>query len=382
MPDLANATLAKSQRARLGLLTVVAAALLTMAHDFDGDRGILRLGGTTSGALGTYAQPFPHDAGGGTYESTDGGLTWRRTSQGLLSLEPSYLHTMSTPSSPYTFKIEGPLVVREEFSTVPEDVVFSSDYLQRGGNRWIQALDKRDIKWAVETTGPQNIYYDEPSGNLIVAMGIQGVVVVAPDGTSTRVAVGPYSPTDFSFRGKAQAYASSMLHPESATFTGFALLLAFSFAALALVSPAASWVAKTCFVGSAAISAFLAIVVGIYPQGFPFQWAYDLAGLPVPIEHPASDALSLTGNGLLPAVLVVAGLFLAHAGAMQILRILAATIGMLLLVGFGAIVLFETGPKAANLVALGLVSLASLVLLAHQIRSQHQVQPAPTEGAI
>ena len=378
MPDLESATLAKSLRARLGLLTVVAAALLTMAHDFDGDHGIFRLGETTSGALGTHAMPFPHDAGGGTYKSTDGGLTWRRTSQGLLPLEPNYLQ----PSSAYAFKIEGPLVVREEYSTGGEHVVFSSDYFEKGGNRWMQALDKRDIKWAIEATRPQNIYYDDPSGNLIVAMGIQGVVVVAPDGTSTHVAVGPYSPTDFSFRGKAHAYASSMLHPETAKFTGFALLLAFSFAALALVSPAASWVAKTCFVGSAAISAFLAIVVGTYPQAFPFQWGFDLSGLGVPIEHPASDALSLTGNGLLPAVLVVAGLFLAHAGAMQILRILAATIGMLLLVGFGAIVLFETGPKAANLVALGLVSLASLVLLAHQIRSQHQVQPAPTEGAI
>ena len=48
-------------------------------------------------------------------------------------------------------------------------------------------------------TQPLAIVYDERSGNLIVAMGIQGVLVGNPDGRWTPYTVGAYTPTDFSF---------------------------------------------------------------------------------------------------------------------------------------------------------------------------------------
>ena len=48
------------------------------------------------------------------------------------------------------------------------------------------------------TTGPYSIAYDERTGNVGVAMGLQGIVVGTPEGRWTREAVGGYAPTDFS----------------------------------------------------------------------------------------------------------------------------------------------------------------------------------------
>ncbi len=138
-----------------------------------------------------------------------------------------------------------------------------------------------------------DLFYDDQSGNLIVAMGLQGVVVVAPDGTSTRVAVGRYSPTDFSFRSKARTLFDSLLHRETAFSTGFALVLAFSSATLALAASAASAGPRSCFAVAAAISAFVAISFGVYPHVLKSPWETG--------NHIVEDlALVFSGFGLLP----------------------------------------------------------------------------------
>ena len=48
------------------------------------------------------------------------------------------------------------------------------------------------------------------------------------------------------------------------------------------------------------------------------------------------------------------------------------TIGMLLLIGVGALVLFETGPLIANFIAVGLVGLAAFGLWAYQKRRRNR----------
>ena len=50
----------------------------------------------------------------------------------------------------------------------------------------------------VITTHPYSIVYDPKHDTVVVALGLQGVVVGTPDGDWLPVAVGPYSPTDFS----------------------------------------------------------------------------------------------------------------------------------------------------------------------------------------
>ena len=383
---------AESMRARLALLATVAAILASVASSYATDFGVRDVGKTASGTLGAYiSADFP--ASGGSYESMDGGLTWTWMSDEYVPMETQEWGELEvkTPSGDvFIVDVAYAQIIRERserglserelrditsVSWGPDDhltaygasgsreVVYSYEYLQNGGNVWMQALDKRDIENRVIATGPLNLFYDDQSGNLIVAMGIQGVVVVAPDGTSTRVAVGRYSPTDFSFASKLRTFFGSLLLWETALSTGLALLLAFSFAALALAGPAASTAPRLLFALAAAISSFLAISAGIYP---------DILGLPWALEGDVigSLALLLSGFGLLPLLLVTVGLASARPSPGKIVAVATASIGMLLLIGLCALVLFETGTRIANFVAVGLVGLATLGLWIHQKRTQ------------
>ena len=287
---------AQSIRNRLALLAATAAALASVATSYDFDRGIERVGRTASGALGTKFF-------GGSYESMDGGLTWTRTGEDSVPLKRQEWIELEVghPSDavfilggPHligerreldrsdlwsaVFILDSPHIIGEErelevekpsgiFSTrdiritnnevlSSGEVIYSFEYFQSDGNRWMQALDKREIGARLVATRPLNIYYDSQSGNLILAMGIQGVVVMAPDGTITNVAVGRYSPTDFSYWNKTRTFFSSIASGQTAVYSGLAVLLAFSFASLALAAPAASGCARWAITLAAAIQHF------------------------------------------------------------------------------------------------------------------------------
>ena len=281
--------------------------------------------------------------------------------------------------------VDGTDIIRERRQLGSREVVYSYEYLLSSGNRWMQALDKREIENRVIATRALDLFYDDQSGNLIVAMGLQGVVVVTPDGTSTRVAVGPYSPTDFSFGSKVRTYVGSLLLWEMARFTGVAFLLTFSFAALALAFSAASetqrfYLALTVnenegakaeavasekrmiyLILAAAISAVLAVSVGVYPNVLeePSKVSRLIVGY---------FALVASGFGLIPLLLALRGLGLSRTNFRQVLAVATASIGMLLLVEVGVLVLFETGALIANFVAVGMVALAALGLWAYQKR--------------
>ena len=230
---------------------------------------------------------------------------------------------------------------------------------------WMQALEKDTSEGRYITTTAHDLFLDDLSGNLIVAMGNQGVVVVSPDGTSTRVAVGPYSPTDFSVWGKGRTYFGSMLQRKTAGATGVAFLLTFTFAALALAAQRASLGPRFCFAVAAAIAALLAISLGVYPQEPPY-WYFGSGR-----SDFEDGALILSGYGALPLVLAISGLAWARASRTQLLAIATATAGMLLLIVLGALVLFQTGTGIADFVAVGLVGLASIGLWAYQKRTQN-----------
>ena len=358
----------ESVRARLALLVAAAAALASVASSYATDFGVRDVGRTASETIGAHVSAH-YLASGGSYESMDGGLTWTETSEDYVPLEGQNRSDLEvkTPSGD-VFIVDGTDIIREVGGPEVEDqseVVYSYEYLRSGGNRWMQALDKREVQDRVIATRALDLFYDDQSGNLIVAMGLQGVVVVAPDGTSTRIAVGPYSPTDFSFGNKARTFFGSLLLRETAVYTGLAFLLTFSFAALALVGPAASSGPRFCFAFAAAISGFLAISMGVYPHVLAEPWA-DLEGL----RTLGGVALLCSGLGLFPFLLVVAGLAVARISFKKLLAVAAASIGMLPLIAFGALVLFETGIGNANFVAVGLVGLATLGLWSYQKRHQ------------
>lgn len=407
-------------RARLVILAAIVAALVTIGHTCgDYSRGIVSVGRTGSGTLGAYDDSI-YGYPGALYESEDGGMTWTYRSElikpfvdedGGMSwayrsegIEPfvdyefdvrdwQKLEVMDKSGAVYI--VDGADIIRawnegEEQGLPSEaaktsekrdnllgpfasrDVVYSFEHLQSRVNRWMQALEKGADESEI-TTQAYGLFYDDQSGNLIVAMGRQGIVVVAPDGTSTRVAVNPYdSPTDFSLRGKIDALLDPLLGRWTLQYPGIALLLALSFAALASVGPVAPPGQKFPLIMAAAISALLSVFMGVYAQS-PWYEGHDR-------WDPVGWIVSfLSGNGWIPAVLTAiltaGGLIFARPTVRQVLLLAAVSIMMLLLIAIGALVLFEAGAIAANFAAVGMVVVAALavygiwMLVKHRSRS-------------
>ena len=397
----------KGARDRLALLAAMATAFASIASAYPIDRGVTDVGRTGAGTLGANA-PFS----GGAYESVDGGLTWTKVDEHYVVLEEKLRASQTgfiygdlnvvTPSGDVfiadrthsqIIRERSELLSSQEGSrdalsvsrgpdgrltaygaSANREVVYSYAYLQNRGNLWMQGVDKRAIETTENATRVYDLFYDDQNGNLIAAFGIQGVVVIAPDGTITRVAVGRYSPTNFSFWGKVGALFGSLLDGPAVISTGVALLLAFTAAALALVAPGAprgeGWFLVACM-----FSAFLAVTAGVYPQEISVH-AEDGYGTLIVILYlfPYGFPVSSVIAGLIPLSLVLAGFAVNRTNLRQVRDVGVASIGMLSLIALGALVLFETGAMIANFVAVGLVGLATVgvrvYLWARKKRSQ------------
>ncbi len=362
----------ESIRSRLAVLAAATAALATVATSYDSDWGITRVGRTDSGTLVAITRAyFPSTGFGGSYESADGGLTWAKLSEHPVLPERQGSAEWETGgSSGASFRLSDGNIIRVSGNS--QEVVYSYGDLNGKGNRWQLALDNRDNQIRAISTKPHDLFYDDRSGNLIVAMGLQGVVVIGQDGPAARVAVGLYSPTNFSLSGKVNTLFSSLLAWETVVYAAVAFLLAFSFAALALAGPAPSGWARLCFALAAAGSALLAITAGVYPHVPEAPWEEDVIG---------GFALFFSGFGIIPFLLIAGGLPFARLTRRRALAIAAATIGMLLLIGLGALVLFETGAAIANFVAVGLVGLAALALWRWQKWLRRDVADSPADGS-
>ena len=171
---------AESIRTRLALMAAFAAAFASVATSIAVEYGVEQVGRTASGTL---VANFV----GGSYESMDGGLTWTKTGEDLVPLQKRQWIELGEKAPSGIFSKGNIRITAHEVLMSSGDVVYSFGYLQSGGNRWMQALDKREIEDRVIATRPRDFFYDGQSGNLILAMGLQGVVVVAPDGTTTHV---------------------------------------------------------------------------------------------------------------------------------------------------------------------------------------------------
>ena len=116
---------------------------------------------------------------------------------------------MDTPRGRYA--IVGLDVIRVGTDGNSEDVVHSMRYLEGAGNVWVQKVSTERLDQPRKIASrPLGIVYDDASDNLVVALGIQGVVVGTPDGRWINVAVGRFEPTDFSFIGKTQLLLSDV----------------------------------------------------------------------------------------------------------------------------------------------------------------------------
>ena len=210
-------------RARLVLLTSAAAVIASVATSYpEPDLGIVDLQSRHGGAiaavrsLGGYSNRV--------FESADGGSTWSVVESSLEAFRDLRAScTADTPTGAYC--IHGTDIVNIDRHGV-SDVVYSAAYMEGKGNLRLQEIMTTDIEDRIATKGLTDIAYEPLSGNIIVAMGLQGVLVGTPDGEWRRVRVGPYEPTDFSFIGR-------ILPLQDWRFALAALAVAVSFAGLA-----------------------------------------------------------------------------------------------------------------------------------------------------
>ena len=132
--------------------------------------------------------------------------------------------SVETPRGTYT--IEGPDIMRTHNGE--QTVAYSAKHLSELGNINLQRHVTRDLGPREITTEPYSIIYDERSGNVVVAMGLQGAVVGTPDGRWMRIAVGRYVPNDFSIVTKLLLLRDGVLWLA-------AVALVFSFVSFAIV---------------------------------------------------------------------------------------------------------------------------------------------------
>ena len=194
-------------RARAALLVASLASLASVASTpFETELGITSVGFNEDGTLVTFA-------GISEYPSV-----------GEQSVE--------TPRGIYA--IEGSDVVRTIGGR--KEVAYSAAYLRERGNMNLQARATRHIQEREITTRPYSIAYDQRTGNVVVAMGLQGIVVGTPDGRWTREAVGTYAPTDFSIVRKLL-----LLRDWELWLVAVAAALSFTALAMSLAEPASAF---------------------------------------------------------------------------------------------------------------------------------------------
>ncbi len=210
-----------AQRLRWGLLVAGVAALASVATSpFERDYGITEVGVSADATI------YAADSWGDQYASHDGGRTWTADSNADLSTIKWASWEVDTPRGRYV--TDGPGIKRVDTGGRSEQV-YSTAYLQKSGNVWVQKHESGLLDSDELATRPQGIAYDPNTGNLIVGMGRQGVLVGTPDGRWERFAVGEYSPTDFSFTAKTRLLLSrfdfwAMAVVLSLTMTGAAQL--------------------------------------------------------------------------------------------------------------------------------------------------------------
>ena len=209
-------------RVRLALLAAGVATFATVATSYpQPETGINRVGIAGSGHIVASAT---NEEGSFAYGSADGGLNWNPDYRGAniewggLEVETARGRFMIQDSDVLVLTVDGEW-----------EAVYSAAYLRQEANLWIQDQATKHFSNKQIARRPYSIVYDERGGNLVVAMGLQGVVIGSADGMWTRVAVGDFSPTDFSFAGKTFALLSNL------SFWLTVLSLSLSITAISLV---------------------------------------------------------------------------------------------------------------------------------------------------
>ena len=375
-------------RARLTLLTMAVAVLASVATSpSPTDVGVTEIE-SVDGII--YAKSTDRYGGNlNCYASDDGRLSWKET-RCLYDSEPGIASgpVVETPRGRY--EVTGSEIVRLRGGL--RETVYSAAYLGTEPNVWQQSRMTRALGLRELTTAPQGILYDAQSSNLIVAMGLQGVVVGTPDDAWTRIAVGRYAPTDFSFGSKVNVLREGV-------FIWAALALSLSFANLALtlalaymekgaktVSPSPVEAQRDPFGGMSLTAAFDDLVNAVFsPRGLAWASA-GLAVLAVLVGgvYPSfsTEEAGVLGDpdgavmGRVLAVFAllgaVGGLLISGRSWRQMSAVAVAVAGMFLLAALWFMLWLQSNLLlvVANLVAVGLVALAAFALWGYLVCSE------------
>ena len=169
--------------------------------DSEPQQGVHRIGVSGDGAIIAEAKYS-------TLQSIDGGITWS-----VIQQQPGEVvwggKSVDTPRGRYS--LDGPHVLRSNTEDTQEMVVYSTEHLSESGNVWVQKVSTAKLdRLRQVATRPLGIVYDRRSDNVVLALGLQGVVVDTPDGGWVAVAADRYAPTDFSFLGKSRLLLSDL----------------------------------------------------------------------------------------------------------------------------------------------------------------------------
>ena len=269
---------------RLAILMAGVASLASMACVVYAEVGVARLGVANDGSLVamTYEEDYSRRGrpATGYYGSLDGGLTWKSLGDLATSSVPDVRLAdwrdrrgvgVVTPRGRYA--LDGPDVILVDLDG-QRQVVYSTAYLLEDGNTWIQQGTTQTRSPHLLAEEPLDIVFDDKSGNLALALWIQGVVVGTPDGEWVEVGVGPFRPTDFRFLTKTVILLTNL------GFWITALTLAFSMTTAGLFASQSRllrllWLVPTSLGLCLAIAATL-LVVGAVSVAVLF-WAVLLA---------------------------------------------------------------------------------------------------------
>ena len=266
---------AGAMRLRWAVLVAGVAALASVATSPpELIRGVQRVGVSEDGAIVAHTE-F------GTYLSVDGGLSWSREDRPSSGVDRGG-QSVVTPRGRYS--LDGPLVLRTGIDDTQGQVVYSTEFLEEEGNVWVQWVSTRKLSERREIAfRPLAIVYDERSGNLVLALGIQGVVVGTSDGKWATVAVGRLEPTNFSYQAK-----TSLLFSELG-FWAASLGLSLAMTGMALI---VSQHRREDLLGSVFVAPFAGVAVMAIAGG-PFVVPLLLLLAVVPIPAIAAVALAL-----------------------------------------------------------------------------------------
>ena len=313
-------------RVRLALLAAGVATFATVATSYPPpDTGIKDVGVADNGMIVASGS---NEDGPFHYRSGDGGLSWTPIHHAT-NIKWGGLDVESPRGK---FMIQGSRILER---TVDGEwiVTYSAAYLQQEANVWIQ--DQSTTQFGTLRsigTNPYSITYDARSGNLAVAMGLQGILIGTSDSKWSRVAVGAYSPTDFSFAGKTFALLSNM------SFWLTALSLSLSMTVISLVF--ALFRSMNLPLGVGVTLATLVLWMGL-PPALLAQGLLEGAAIAVALLVVATIGLSLRLAYLSEESAVVKGFALAMAS-------MSAIASGALLLEFGAVHrLFTLGPIPA-----------------------------------